>query len=78
MSFAYVTRVDLSMIKRLLKEQLVECVIFFFVFLPHFAVDPVAFSRKAERHKPAEGRLEWHEEGVRITSISKSSLRTLF
>lgn len=63
MSFAYVTGVDLSMIKRLQKEQLVECVIFFFVFLPHFTVDPVAFSRKAERHRPAEGRSEWSEEG---------------
>ena len=63
MSFAYVTRVDLSMIKRLLREQLVECVIFSFVFLPHFMVDPVAFSRKAERRRPAEGRSEWSEEG---------------
>ena len=55
MSFAYVTRVDLSMIKQLLKEQLVTLSFSLFFFL-HFTVDPVASSRLEDADLPREGQ----------------------
>lgn len=58
MSFAYATRVDLSMIKQLLKEELVTPVTLSFslFFFLHFTVDPVASSRLGDADLQSEGQ----------------------